>query len=111
MKEGLEANHVKRHCEEMRKMREVMDTNHEKRLREAVANTRAETLNNGSAGGTNDAVPDLSIPSLKSKSFNEKKNGITGIECKDKDREDEKTRRAMREEVVKIVRDYLCTTL
>ena len=64
-----------------------MEANHKKRMRKAVKQARAEILNNGSAGGTNDAVPDLSMPSPMSESFDEKKTGMTGIECKDKDRE------------------------
>ena len=35
MKEGLEANNVKRQREEMRKMREVMEADHKKRIKEA----------------------------------------------------------------------------
>ena len=61
MKEGLEIDHVKRHGEDMRNIREGMDTNNKKRMIEEVERTRAEILNNGSAGGTNDAVQDLSI--------------------------------------------------
>ena len=44
MKEGLEANHVKRHQEEVRKMREGRESDHEKRMREAVKQARAEIL-------------------------------------------------------------------
>ena len=36
---------------------------------------------------------------------------MTGIESEDKEREEEKMRRAMREEVVKSIRDELCATL
>ena len=36
---------------------------------------------------------------------------MTGIECKDKDREEENRRRAMREEVAKIFRKELFSTL
>ena len=36
---------------------------------------------------------------------------MTGIEHKYKDREEEKMRRAIREEIAKIVRDELCATL
>ena len=63
MKEGLEANHAKRHWEEISKMRERMEANYEKRTRDAVEQVRTIILNNGSAGGTNDTVPDLSMPS------------------------------------------------
>ena len=63
MKEGLEADHVKRHWEEMRKMREGMEAYNEKSMREAVKQARDKMLNNGYAGRTNDAVPDLSMPS------------------------------------------------
>ena len=111
MKEGLEADHAKRHWEEMRNMREGMEAYHEKRMREAVERSRSEILSNGSASGTNDAVPDLSMPSPMSKSFDEKKTGMTGIECTNKDREEEKMRKDMREEVAKTVRDEFCTTL
>ena len=84
MKEGLEAGHVKRHQEEMRNMRSGMEANKEKRMMEAVAWARAEILNNGSTGGTNGGtngvVPDLSMPSPMSESFDEKKTRMTGIE-------------------------------
>ena len=50
---------MKRHWEEVRKMREGMQADHEKRIRGAVKRARTEILNNGSTGGTNDAVPDL----------------------------------------------------
>ena len=50
------------HWEEMRKMRGGMEADHEKRTREAVKQARAEIINNGSAVGTNDAVPHLSMP-------------------------------------------------
>ena len=53
----------------MRKMMEGMEANHENSMREAVKQDRAKILNNGSAGGTNDAVPDLSMPSLTIESF------------------------------------------
>ena len=36
---------------------------------------------------------------------------MTGIERKDKDWEEDKIKRAMREEITKCVRDKLCTTL
>ena len=85
MKEGLEADHVKRHQDDMRKMREGMEADHEKRMREAVEQSRDKILNNGSASCTNDSVPDLSMPSPMSESFDEKKTGITGIERKYKD--------------------------
>ena len=64
-------------------------------IREAVKRAGSEIINKGSAGGTNDAVPDLSMPSPMRKSFDEKKTGMTGNERGDKDREEEKTRRAM----------------
>ena len=70
---------MKRHREEMRKMREDMEDNHEKRVREAVERYRSEILNNVSASCTNDTVPYLSIPIPVSKSFDEKKTGMTGI--------------------------------
>ena len=93
---------MKRHWEDMRKMREGMEANHEKRMRKAFERTRSEILNNGSAG---------SMPSLKSESFDDKKTTMTGIDCEDKYREEEKMRRAMREEVAKSVRDEFCATL
>ena len=105
MKEGLEADHVKRHRDEMRKMREGVEADHEKRMREAVEWARAKIFSNTSAGGTNDTVPELSIPIPISESFDEKNTGMTGIEYEDKDREEQKMRRAMREEVAKISRD------
>ena len=40
-------------------MRERMEVNHEKRMREAAKRARAGILNNGSASVTNDTVPDL----------------------------------------------------
>ena len=36
---------------------------------------------------------------------------MTGIECKDKDREEEKMRKSMREKVAKSVREKFCATL
>ena len=63
MKEGLEADHVKMHREETRNMREGMGDYNEKRIREALKWARDKILNNGSAGITNDDVPDLSMPS------------------------------------------------
>ena len=92
-------------------MREGMEANREKSMREAVELDRAKILNNGSARGTNDAVLDLSVPRPMSELFNEKKTGMTGIERKYKDREKEKISRAMREEVAKSVRDKFCATL
>ena len=61
MREGLESDHVKRHKEEMRKVRECIEAYHKQRMREAVKQARDEILNNSSTGGSNDAVPDLSI--------------------------------------------------
>ena len=78
-------------------MREGMEADPEKSMREAVEQARAKILNNGSDGSTNDAVPDLSMPSLVRELFDEKKTGMMGIERKNKDREEEKMRRAMRE--------------
>ena len=78
---------MKRHWEEMSKMREGMEAYHEKRMRDTVQQARDEKLNNGSSGGTNDAVPDLSMPSPMIESFDDKKNRMTGIEFKDNDRE------------------------
>ena len=57
MKECLKENHVKKHREEMRKMRGEMKANHDKRMREAVERTRDEILNNGSVSGTNYTFP------------------------------------------------------
>ena len=56
-----------------------MEAYHKKRMREAVKRVRAEIINNGFVCGTNDAVPDLSMPSPMSKSFDEKKTGMTGL--------------------------------
>ena len=111
IKEGLEANHVKIHQDDIRKMREGMKTNHENRKRDAVERSRAEIFNNSSAGGSNDTVLDLSTPGLMSESFNEKKTGMTGIGRKDKDRDEEKMMRSMKEEVMKSVRYEFCATL
>ena len=36
---------------------------------------------------------------------------MTGVECEDKEMEEEKMRRAMREEVAKIARETFCATL
>ena len=95
MKEGLEANHMKRHWEDMINMRECMGANHEKMMREEVKRARDRIFNNGSAGGTNDTFPDLSMPSPTSELFDEKKTGMTGIECEDKNREGETMKRDM----------------
>ena len=86
-------------------MREGMENDHEKRMREVVRRSRAKILNNGSAGGTNDAIPDLSMPSPTSESFDEKTTGMTGIEYEDKDREEDNTKRATREETAESVRE------
>ena len=102
---------MKRYQEEMRNIRKYMKADHDKKMREAIKQARAEILNNGSAGGTNGAVPDLSMPSPMSESFDEKNTRMTGIDCKDKDRDEEKMRRDMIEEVAKIVRDEFCATL
>ena len=57
------------HREEMRKIREGMEADHDKMMREVVEWAREKILSNVSAGGTNDAVPDLSMPSLTIESF------------------------------------------
>ena len=88
-----------------------MEEDHEKRMREAVEKDRAKIINNSSAGGTNDAVPDLSMPSLMSELIDDKKTRMTGIECKDKDREEEETMRDMGEEVSKTFTDKFCANL
>ena len=111
MKEGLEANHVKRHREEMRKMRKGMEAYHKKRMMEAVERARTEILKNGSTSGTNDAILNLSMPILMSESFNDKKIGMTGIERGYKEREEEKMMSATRDEVTKSVRDELFSTI
>ena len=69
-------------------MGEGMETDQEKRMREAFERSRDKILNNCSTGGTNDTIPDLSVTSLLSKHFDEKRTGMTGIECKDKDTEE-----------------------
>ena len=102
---------MKIHQDDIRKMREGMKTNHENRKRDAVERSRAEIFNNSSAGGSNDTVLDLSTPGLMSESFNEKKTGMTGIGRKDKDRDEEKMMRSMKEEVMKSVRYEFCATL
>ena len=102
---------MKRHQQEMSNMREGMEANHKKRLREAVELASTKILNNGSGCGTNNDVPNLSMPKPVRKLFNDKKTRMTGIEVKDKDREEDKARRAMREEVEKSVRDEFCSTL
>ena len=56
-----------------------MEADHKKRMRDAVGRARNEILNNGSAGGTNDTVPDLSMPSQMSESSDEKKIVMTGF--------------------------------
>ena len=81
-----------------------METNYKKKIREEVGRARKTILNNGSTGGKNDSVPDLSLSSLMRKSFNDMKTKITGIECEDKYREEENMMRAIREEVAKSVR-------
>ena len=72
---------------------------------------RAEILNNSSSGCTNESVPELSMIRTMSESFNGNNNGMMGIERKDKDREEEKMRRATREEVAKSVREKFWITL
>ena len=62
MKEVLGVYHVESFWEDMRKMRERMEVDNKKRIREAVERARAEIINNGSAVGTNEAVPYLSMP-------------------------------------------------
>ena len=54
----------------MRKTREEMEDDHDNSMREAIKWAGAEILNNGSAGGTIDAVKKLSMPSPMSESFN-----------------------------------------
>ena len=81
-----------------------METNYKKKIREELGRARKAILNNGSTGGKNDSVPDLSLSSLMRKSFNDMKTKITGIECEDKYREEENMMRAIREEVAKSVR-------
>ena len=90
---------------------EGMKDNHKKRMRKAVELARDKIINNVSAEGTNDAVPDLSTNSPIREYFDEKKTGMTGIECKNKDREAKELMRATREEVTKSTRDELCSTL
>ena len=55
----------------MSNIREGMEENNKKIIRAAVEQTKDEILNNGSSGGTNDAVPnavpDLSVPSPMNK--------------------------------------------
>ena len=51
------------------------------------------------------------MPSMVSELFDEKKTEMTGSDCKDKDKEEEKMRRSMREEVVKSFRDEFCDIL
>ena len=46
----------------MSKIGEGMEADHKKRTREEVERARDKILYNGSAVGTNDAVPDLSMP-------------------------------------------------
>ena len=57
---------MKRHKEEMRKIRKGMEEDHDKWTKEAVEQARSKILNNGSTGGTNDAVPDFSMSSSMS---------------------------------------------
>ena len=80
-------------------------------MKEAIRRARSEIINNVYAGSTKDAVQDLSMPIPMSELFDEKKIRMTGIEHKDKDWEEDKIKRAMREEITKSVRDKLCTTL
>ena len=68
----MEADDMKRHREEMRKMSKRVEANHEKRIVEAFEQARENILNNGSTRGTNDAVPDLSMPSPMNELFDEK---------------------------------------
>ena len=88
-----------------------MEDDHDNSMREAIKWAGAGILNNGSAGGTSDAVPDLSMPIPMSELFDETKTRKMGIECKDKEREEDNMRRAMREEVAKSIRDEFCATL
>ena len=53
---------MKRYQEEMRNIRKYMKADHDKKMREAIKQARAEIINNGSAVGTNEAVPYLSMP-------------------------------------------------
>ena len=50
----------------MRKIRKGMEEDHDKWTKEAVEQARSKILNNGSTGGTNDAVPDFSMSSSMS---------------------------------------------
>ena len=68
---------------------ERMKSDHEKRLRDAIERARAKILNKGSSDGTNDAVPDLSMPIPISESLNDKNTVIPEIQHEDKDREEE----------------------
>ena len=54
MKEVLGVYHVESFWEDMRKMRERMEVDNKKRIREAVERARAEIINNCYGGGTND---------------------------------------------------------
>ena len=67
MREVLEADHVKRHKEETKKVRKRVEAYHNKKIVEAVEQARDEILNNSSTGSTNDTSSDLSIPILMSK--------------------------------------------
>ena len=84
-----------------------MGADQDKSMSDALKRSRAVILNNGS----NEAVLDLSMPFLMRESFDEKKTKMTGIDSKDKDREEEKMRSSMREEVEKSARDEFCATL
>ena len=86
---------MKRHWGGMRKMREEMEVNYKKIMREAVGRARDEFVNNGSTSSTTDDVRYLSIPIPMSELFDEKKIGITGIDREDKYREEEKMMRAV----------------
>ena len=79
MKEGLEANRMKSNPEEMSNIIEGMEADHEKMVKEAVERARSKILNNSSVDGTNDVVPDLSMPSMASEFSDEEETGITGI--------------------------------
>ena len=91
--------------EKKTRMAEIVEANHGKRIREAVKQAREKILNNAPTGSINDAVPDLSMPRPMRESFDEKKTRMAEIEPIYKYREEEKTRRARREEATKSVRE------
>ena len=74
----------------MRKMKEGMEANHKKRAGGPVKRASNKILNNGSTRGTNDAVPDLSMPSPMIEFLMRIRPGQRGVQCEDKDRDKEK---------------------